>query len=207
MSFETTKYHGRHTVKTKTTHSSTLPTRTVIILKILELCCGLGGWSKPWAENGHDCTGVDVADLGGAYPGKLIKADIMDFEPTEKYDAVFASPPCREFCLPLKLLPSDRDERMGLDLVWRCWHLIKQINPKYYLIENVKGLAEFLDKPNDIVRYGKNKNQKEAYLWTNIKIGFLPNSIYHRHDDYGNSDPRRALIPYPLAKAVYDACQ
>lgn len=171
-------------------------------MNILELCCGLGGWSKPWIENKHECDGVDIVNLG--YEGNFIKSDIMDFEPTKKYDVVFASPPCREFCLPLKLLPSDRDERQGLDLVWRCFHLIKQINPKWYLLENVKGLSEFLDEPDDIVRYGKNKNRKAAYLWTNIKLGMIP-PINHRHDDYGNSDPRRALIPTPLAKAVYDA--
>lgn len=172
-------------------------------MKILELFCGLGGWSRPFIEAGHECVGVDIADLG--YPGRFIKCDIMDFETLDSYDAVLASPPCREFCLPLKLLPSNHDERIGLDLVWRTWQIIKQINPKWYLIENVKGLSEFLDKPNEIIRYGKKSRQKSAYLWTNIKIGFLDSSIEHRHDNFGNSDPRRALIPYPLAKAVFKA--
>ena len=172
-------------------------------MKVLELFCGLGGWSKPFIECGHNCTGVDIVNLG--YPGKFIQCDIMDFVPKEKYDAVLASPPCREFCLPLKLLPSDRDERIGLDLVWKTFDIIQTIKPKYWLIENVKGLSEFLDKPNEIVQYNRNRNYKSAYLWGNIKLGLIP-PIQHRHDDFGNSDPRRALIPHPLAKAVMEAC-
>ena len=52
--------------------------------KVLELFCGHGGWSKPFAELGYDCTGIDLADFSKSYLGKFIQADIFDYEPKEK---------------------------------------------------------------------------------------------------------------------------
>src|SRR5579872_1619607 len=116
-------------------------------MKVLELCYGLGGWSEPWLHCGHQVTGIDIKDLGKRHPNlRFIQMDMMDWKPDQHYDIVFASIPCREFCLPLKLLPSNRDERIGLDLVWKAYQLIQEIKPKYWLIENVKGLAEFIGK-------------------------------------------------------------
>lgn len=172
-------------------------------MKVLELFCGLGGWSKPWIESGHDVTGIDIQDL--KYPGKFIKADLMDWEPEEKYDIVFASPPCTEFSIAKKYAWGNQDERQGLDLVYRAFYLISKIKPKWFVIENVKGLAEFIGKPDQIVRYGRNSNHKAAYLWTNIaQIGMLDFQISLRCDDYGNSSPKRSEIPYPLSKKVYE---
>ena len=60
-------------------------------MKVLELFCGRGGLSKPWVALGHDVTGIDIKDFG--YPGKFIKADLLDWEPNQDYDIVLASPP------------------------------------------------------------------------------------------------------------------
>ena len=46
-------------------------------MRVLELFCGLGGWSKPWIESGHDVTGIDIKDYG--YPARFIKADIIPY--------------------------------------------------------------------------------------------------------------------------------
>jgi len=174
-------------------------------MKVLELFCGLGGWSKPWIEAGHDVTGIDIKDLG--YPGKFIKADLFDWEPKEKYDIVLASPPCTEFSIAKKWGWGTQDERQGLDLIYRTFYLISKIKPKYFIIENVKGLAEFLPPPKDIVRYGRNKQTKAAYLWTNIeKLGMLPPmTSYTKHDDKKCTKSMRGLIPKELSKAVYEA--
>ena len=172
-------------------------------MKVLELFCGLGGWSKPWIEAGHDVTGIDIIDLG--YPSKFIKADLFDWEPKEKYDIVLASPPCTEFSIAKKWGWGTQDERQGLDLIYRTFYLISKIKPQYFVIENVKGLAEFLPPPKDIVRYGKNKQTKAAYLWTNMeKLGMLPPmSSYRKHDSLKRSEERlRGLIPIELATEV-----
>ena len=172
-------------------------------MKVLELFCGMGGWSKPFAEAGHECTGIDILPLN--YPYKFIKADLNDWIPDQEYDIVLASPPCTEFSIAKKVSNSQEDERVGLDLVYRTFYLINQlIKPKYFVIENVKGLGEFLPPPTDIVRYGKGKCHKEAWLWSNIgKLGMLDSQISYRTMDFSGGDPRRGLIPYALSYAVY----
>ena len=176
-------------------------------MKILELCCGVGGWSKPWIEAGHDCVGVDIVDLG--YPGKFIKADLFDWEPKENYDIVLASPPCSEFSVAKRNGKYTFDERIGLDLVWRVFYLIQKIKPKYWILENVKGLSEFIGPPKDIVRYRRAKNGKAAYLYGEFpEIGFMDEQIIFKvgwHSETG-WDPRvrarRGEIPKPLAKQI-----
>ena len=113
--------------------------------------CYLGSWSKAFAEAGHDCTGVDIVNLG--YPYRFIKADLNDWVPDQHYDVILASPPCTEFSQAKKWAQGNQDERIGLDLIWKTFALIEKIKPKYYVVENVKGLAEFLPKPNDIIKY------------------------------------------------------
>ena len=178
-------------------------------MKILDLFCGLGGWSKAFAEAGHDCTGVDIVNLG--YPYRFIKADLNDWTPDQHYDVVLASPPCVEFSQAKKWGQGNQDERMGLDLVFRTFYLIELIKPKYYVVENVRGLAEFLPKPADIVKYNRHKDGKAAYLWSNIgKLGFLCSTINMRARTSKikklkttiKNKSELAKIPYALSKAV-----
>ncbi len=180
-------------------------------MKVLELFCGRGGWSKPFIKGGHDVTGIDIKNFG--YPGKFIEADLFDWLPKEKYDIVLASPPCSEFSEVKRNTASNPyDERQGLDLIYRTFYLISLIKPKYFLIENVKGLSEFIDKPNQKIRYGKSR--KWAYLWSNIpSLGFFNFDF----NDYGADKYYhgkmsgweavklgvRGEIPKALATAVY----
>jgi len=183
-------------------------------MKILELFCGRGGWSKPFIAAGYDCTGIDIKDFG--YPGKFIKADALDWEPEEKYDIVLASPPCSEFSeVKRNTATHPYDERIGLDLVYRTFYLIEQIKPKFWVIENVKGLTEFIGKEREKVRYGKAR--KTAYLWGNFKpLGMITGnwnydgSMWHAWRKGGisgwelNKLGLRGEIPKPLAKRMME---
>ena len=201
-------------------------------MKILELYCGLGGWSKPWHDAGHDVTGVDITDFSRHFSGRFIKADILDWEPDQEYDIVMASPPCSEFSIIKKWRIGKQNESHGLDLVYRAFHLIEKIKPKYFVIENVRGLAEFLPPPEKIVKYNKHKDGKHAYLWGKFPdFNIQPDEINYRAFDtkkprpieqvrksrgggrlIGSKKPQliatcktsaeRAKIPEPLAKKM-----
>jgi hypothetical protein len=174
----------------------------IIDMKVLDLFCGVGGWSRAFADHGHECTGVDIKNLG--YPYRFIKADLMDWKPDQDYDVILASPPCAEFSLSKKWGWGTQDERQGLDLVFRAFYLIELIKPKYFIVENVKGLSNFLPPPVDIIKYNRHKDGKAAYLWGNIgKLGFLDSMIDKKIDMNKDTKASRACIPYPLSKAVF----
>jgi len=175
------------------------------VMKVLDLFCGLGGWSKAFHDAGHECTGIDIKNIG--YPYRFIKADLNDWKPDQHYDIILASPPCTQFSKVVQRWTGKCNESKGLELVFRTFALIQEMKPKYWVIENVKGLAEFIDKPNDIVRYGHSVHTKSAYLWSNIgKLGFLKQMIVKKTNrkTFKSGDPELAKIPYPLSEAVLD---
>lgn len=80
-------------------------------LKVLDLFCGAGGTSRGFHDAGFDVTGVDINPQPN-YPYKFIRADCMKYSPGvdflhhawnhEKYDLVWASPPCQRYSVATK---------------------------------------------------------------------------------------------------------
>jgi len=180
-------------------------------MKILDLFCGLGGWSKGFHDifPNAEFFGVDIKDYG--YPYNFIKADINDWEPKEKYDIILASPPCTEFSTLKRTTGySHYSERIGLDLVYRAFHLIEKNKPKFWVIENVPGLGEFLPMPREIVGYNFLRHGKKAYLWGNFPpLGFFEESIIYKpnwgsHGREATAQDRRerGLIPLALSRQM-----
>lgn len=66
-------------------------------MKLLDIFCGRGGWTKAFLKRGWHCVGVDIVDLD--YPGELLLGDAreLDLSFIDSFDAVIASSPCEEF--------------------------------------------------------------------------------------------------------------
>jgi len=72
---------------------------------VIDLCCGLGGWSKAFLEEGWDAIGFDIErhEYGNKrYPGHLVLKSILDLNGYDLRHSVnpsliVASPPCQEF--------------------------------------------------------------------------------------------------------------
>ena len=175
---------------------------------MVDFCCGLGhGWSKGFAAEGFGCTGVDIVDVPN-YPGKFVKADLFDWLPNEQYDVVTFSPECKHFSQVVMNWTGKCNPNRGLNLVWRGLYLINEvIKPKFWIMENVKGLASFIGPPQTSVRYGNTKNHKVAYLWGNFPdFGLLgPMERGTSRKTFKTSDPYLAEIPFALANAVAKA--
>lgn len=66
-------------------------------MRILESLCGSGRFLVPFMERGYDICGMDLssemlAKLQEKAPGaKVVQADILSFEPEEKFDYIFIS--------------------------------------------------------------------------------------------------------------------
>lgn len=202
--------------------------------KLLDLCCGLGGWSIGFYRAGFDCTGVDILDMG--YPYQLIQTDVCAWHPSKTdYDVVTASPPCTEWSQLLRLAIArgqrgPGDTAKGLEIVKACIHIIEEVNPKFWILENVYGSLPFIEpllgKP--IMKRGP------WYLWGNFPSFLLPESVktmqktsgqigairYSKDHRNGSHDKLnsvfafnplrsffRAKIPLPLSIPLGQACR
>ena len=116
-------------------------------LELLDLCCGMGGWSIGFYRAGFDCTGVDILDI--SYPYKLNLTDVETFHTEKQYDVVVASPPCTEFSALVRLAVArgqrgPADPTKGLRTVKACIRIIEEIKPKFWVLENVAGSLQYI---------------------------------------------------------------
>lgn len=108
-------------------------------LKVLDLFCGMGGWSIGFHREGFECYGTDIVDVG--YPYQFFRADIHNYGcfPGD-YDVVVASPPCTEYS-PVTKLSAAKGQRAPPDpekgnvLVREAMRVIKEADPTYWALE------------------------------------------------------------------------
>jgi hypothetical protein len=114
-------------------------------MRVLDLCAGLGGWSRPARERGHD---VITLDLDPRF-GTDIVADVIEWDVPEtlvgSVDLVTASPPCDAFSVlnigknwtkPPSNLPKTPAAEQALRIVVGCLRVIEEVRPRWYVIEN-----------------------------------------------------------------------
>ena len=116
-------------------------------MRLLDLFCGVGGWSIGFYRRGFECTGVDIVDVG--YPYNLILSDMRKYHPGYSPDVITASPPCTEFST-LTQLSFRKGQRgppepeKGMELVREALRVIDEAQPRYWLLENVYGSIEHI---------------------------------------------------------------
>ena len=92
---------------------------------VIDLCCGLGGWTRGFLAEGWDAIGFDIErhEYGDKrYPGHLILKSILEIN---GYDLravnpalVVASPPCQEFSY--MAMPWKRGKQIAGGLLEEC---------------------------------------------------------------------------------------
>lgn len=109
-------------------------------MKVIDLFCGCGGFSKGFEKNGFDVLGVDIWDIAlKSHGGNTICTDVSkitrkDF-PTDYQNPniVIGSPPCQTFS-------TANSKRTKDDTLIRHFErLVKELNPQYWIWENVMG--------------------------------------------------------------------
>lgn len=170
-------------------------------MKVLDLFSGLKGWSKAFADRGHDVLTVDIeakfqpdicADIL-----KLTPSNLMGFGP---FDLVAASPVCTEFSKSSMPKTWKSVQKYGCNpdttLLKQTVALIEALKPRWWIIENVRGAVPYfkpiIGKP---VRHVGSR-----YLW-----GKFP--MFDTSPKYGkwmlpktpDRPAKRAIIPYSLS--------
>jgi len=181
-------------------------------MKVLDLFCGLGGWSVPFVEDGDEVIGVDHVKFK-RYPGQQIVMDIMDLDGTRfrGMDLIIGSPPCDNFTKMKNIYngtPRARDVEAGLRLIREYERIVAEAEPRYWLMENVKNLSIqgwYKRKPIWTFRISK---QGYRNLWGNITMPSINptfNNGRRLSSRYGGKESaQRAKIPYKVARYVAD---
>ena len=161
--------------------------------RLLDLFCGVGGWSKAFADRGWDCVGVDSGDFGSIYPGTFIREDVRNLDPAwvDSFDAVVASPPCEDFAR-----------------AWLPWLRGDHV-PDALSLGLLKWSVSLCDRPGRLVecsnfasRHLPGAVRVESYsLWGDVPLllPFLPRGKTRKS---GLRPDLRAEIPGELARAV-----
>lgn len=195
-------------------------------LKVLDLFSGLGGFSVAFKEYGHV---VCTVDFDSKFTPDIV-ADIMTLRVSDlnpPYDIVLASPPCQCFSIAscsthwvIPGFPKTQEAKDAIQLVYKTLELIDDLNPKFWIMENPRGmLRKILKQPKATItlcQYGDTR-MKPTDLWGNF-----PDSIIRPKCKNGDSchvrAPRgsktpgstqgytdkavRALIPRGLSEAI-----
>lgn len=119
-------------------------------VKVLDLFSGHGGWSQAFQDRGHEVFRVDWDDY---YEAEL-HIDILRLTATDvpHPDIVLASPPCERFSvarfrhwgLGYRVNPMDYETKQAIRLVKRTMHLIRVLQPHFWVVENPRGMLRRL---------------------------------------------------------------
>ena len=149
-------------------------------MKILELFSGTESFSKVAKERGHETFTVDNDKQ---FNPNLCK-DINELVPEDipfKPDVIWASPPCQKFSVASIYRhwkdgkPKHEDVFWSMLLVAKTLSLILSLNPKFWIIENPRGMLRkqdfMINLKRDTVTYCKYglEYQKATDLWNNIE--------------------------------------
>lgn len=158
---------------------------------MLDLCAGLGGASQAMRERGWTVVTLDYDPRFGTD----IVADLSTWRyegPTP--DLVWCSPPCTEFSR--ESMPWCRTGAMpDLTLLKAARRLVGEIQPRYWILENVRGAVPYLGRPREI--------HGPFFLWGHFPRLGRPRLAMRPKESYSSrQQAERAMIPRALSEAV-----
>ena len=180
-------------------------------MKALDLYCGLGGWSDGLAMEGFQVLGVEVEPkIARLYKHPVLVEDVrnLDGKAFQCFDVIVGSPPCAAFSnaryKSRHVHGKNPDPEEGMELINEFWRIVKEAEPTFYAMENIKALTKYyVEKPQ--WHFMISKGGKRC-LWTNIPLP-LTTEFRFRHKirdipGWDKTRPLRSRIPLPIARAL-----
>lgn len=163
---------------------------------LLDLCCGLGGWSGGFLSAGWRCVGVDLGDFSESYPGEFVQADLMTWDGWRKLSPVLvvASPPCEEFSRWGMPWTRARNPPLpSLALVERCREIAEALDCPI-ILENVRAAQGWLGRSA--------MNCGAFHLWGDVPA-LIPNITERKKESFDSKRrAERAKIPFALSAHI-----
>jgi len=201
-------------------------------MRVLDLFSGLHGWSQAFADAGHDVVTVELDPKMES----TITADVSELDAIDvpgPWDVILASPPCQRFSVATigknwkkntdgTYTPMTEGAIDALALVGATRRLIDELNPKFFIIENPRGMLRKMPVVAGLPRatvtycqYGETR-MKPTDLWGNFPPSLWLHPPCSNGDTCHESAPRgaktgtqgiqgaslRSKVPYALSDAV-----
>lgn len=174
-------------------------------MNVLELFAGSRSFSKVAEKLGHNTFTSDINNFD-----KIdYVTNIMDFNTKKvpfKPDFIWASVPCYTFSVASighhwkggsrSYIPKTSSAYMGLAIAKKTIEIINHFNPKYYYIENPRGLLRKMEFMQNLPRHTiwycqyQDDRAKPTDLWTNDK-SWIPRPVCKN----GNKDCHHQPAP------------
>ena len=202
-------------------------------MKILELFSGTESFSNVARARGHQVFTIENnAEFNPSLCKNILDVTIKDipFKP----DVIWASPPCTCFSVASigrswcgNYCPSRTETALGMAYVLKTLELIKKLKPKYFFIENPRGVLRkmaFMDElpiRNTVTycQYGDTR-MKPTDIWTNCSF-WKPKQMCKNGDSCHIPAPRgsktgtqglkgsknRSIVPEKLCLEILKSCE
>jgi len=201
-------------------------------MKVLELFAGSRSFSKVAEEMGMETFTSDFKDFD-----KIdYVCDILDFDVSKvpfNPDIIWASPPCQTYSIASCSTHWTKDKKpkteksiKGIKIVEKTLYIINKLKPKYWFIENPRGLLRKMDFMQNIgirhtvtyCQYGEDR-MKPTDIWNN-NLNWKPRQMCKNGMPCHESAPRgsqtgtqgikgnylRSVVPYELCKEILNSC-
>lgn len=203
-------------------------------MKVLELFAGSRSVGKAAEQLQFQVFSSDIEAFENIdYVTNILNFDVrkVPFAP----DIIWASPPCTGFSVASigkhwtggkgAYIPNSDTSKLGIQIVKKTLEIIKYFNPKFYFIENPRGVLRKMPFMQDMNRntvtycqYGDDR-MKPTDIWTNC-INWHPKPMCKNGDPCHEAAPRgsktgtqgkkcaynRSKIPHDLCIEILNAC-
>lgn len=164
----------------------------------VDLCCGLGGASAAWRDRGWDVLTLDADPRFGAG----VTADVRTWSYSGPRPLlIWASPPCTEFSR--EMMPWCRTGAApDMSIVEGCLRVIRNADPAYWCLENVRGAVKWLRPLLGEPR----QSCGPFFLWGNFPQFRLKVAPFKERLSSARK-AERAKVPYALSLRMAVACE
>lgn len=188
-------------------------------MKLLELFAGSRSVGSVAKDLGYEVFSTDINN----FEGIDYVVDILEFDFRKipfKPDVIWASPPCTSFSVASlghhweytgnkTHFPKTDSAKLGMRLVLRTLDIIDHFKPKYWFMENPRGILRKLPIVKDLKRqtvtycqYG-DERMKPTDIWTNSDV-WVPRPMCKNGDSCHVSAPRGSRTGTQGRKGAYE---